>query len=35
MLVFARLIKDEWFYIGDLEGLAESKIDRLEALINL
>jgi hypothetical protein len=35
ILVFARLIKDGWLDFKDLEGLAEEKIDRIAAFVNL
>ena len=34
VLVFARLINDGWLDFDDLKGLAETKIDRIESLIN-
>jgi hypothetical protein len=35
ILVFARLINDEWLDFDDLKGLAENKIDRIESLISI
>ncbi len=34
IIVFARLIKEKWIDVSDLEGLEEDKIDRIESLIN-
>lgn len=34
-LVFGQLIKDGWLDFKDLEGLAEEKIDRITALVNI
>ena len=34
ILVFARLINEEWLEFSDLEGLADDKIDRIESLIS-
>ena len=32
--VFARLMKDGWLNLGDLEGFADEKIDRIQSLIS-
>jgi len=34
ILVFARLINEEWLDFEDLKGLAENKIGRIESLLN-
>ena len=34
ILVLARLIKEQWLDYKDLKGLAETKIERIESLIN-
>ena len=33
--VFARLIRDEWLNIDELEGLSEDKLSRINNLLDL
>jgi glycyl-tRNA synthetase beta subunit len=35
ILVFAKLIKQQWLNIEDLEGLSSDKIDRIKSIVSL